>query len=88
MITVQFFKYPDRLHWRHETHRLGEDEHGVWLGASTGAIVQRGAEAPMGLNGPTVQLIPPRRLLVAHLQRGRPQVPPLRRHRYAGDLGQ
>ena len=59
MITVQFFKYPDRLHWRHETNRLGEDEHGVWLGASTGAIVQRGAEAPMELKGPTVQLIPP-----------------------------
>jgi protein associated with RNAse G/E len=58
MITVQFFKYPDRPHWRHETHRLGQDEHGVWLGAASGAIVQRGEETPIELTGPTVQLIP------------------------------
>jgi hypothetical protein len=30
--TVQFFKYPDRLHWRHDMVRLGEDAHGVWVG--------------------------------------------------------
>ena len=30
--TVQFFKSPDRLHWRHDMVRLGEDEHGVWVG--------------------------------------------------------
>lgn len=59
MITVQFFKYPDRPHWRHETRRLGQDEHGVWLGAASGAIVQRGAETPIELTSPTVQLIPP-----------------------------
>lgn len=58
MITVQFFKYPDRLHWRHEMIRLGEDEHGVWLGASAGALVQRGSEPPIELRRPFVQLIP------------------------------
>lgn len=58
MITVQFFKYPDRLHWRHDMERLGEDEHGVWLGAAAGAIVQRGTEPPKELHHPFVQLIP------------------------------
>lgn len=59
MITVQFFKYPDRLHWRHEMLRLGEDEHGVWLGAPPGTVVQRGMEPPMTLDHRFVQLIPP-----------------------------
>jgi protein associated with RNAse G/E len=59
MVTVQFFKYPDRLHWRHEMRRLGEDEHGVWLGAAAGAVVQRGTEPPVDLDRPFVQLITP-----------------------------
>lgn len=42
--TVQFYKYPDRLHWRHDMVRLGEDEHGVWIGLRSGATVQRGHE--------------------------------------------
>ena len=57
MVTVQFFKYPKRLHWRHEMIRLGEDDYGVWLGAPAGAIVQRGSEPPMELDHPFVQLI-------------------------------
>lgn len=59
MVTVQFFKYPNRLHWRHEMHRLGQDEHGMWLGAASGTVVQRGTEPPMTLDRPFVQLIPP-----------------------------
>ena len=42
--TVQFFKYPDRLHWRHDMVRLGEDEYGVWVGLRSGGTVQRGHE--------------------------------------------
>ena len=42
--TVQFFKYPDRLHWRHDMVRLGEDEHGVWVGLRSGGTIQRGNE--------------------------------------------
>ena len=59
MVTVQFFKYPNRLHWRHEMRRLGEDEHGTGLGAPAGSTVQRGAEPSMTLDRPFVQLIPP-----------------------------
>lgn len=43
-VTVQFYKYPDRLHWRHDMTRLGEDEHGVWVGLRSGGTVQRGHE--------------------------------------------
>jgi hypothetical protein len=43
-VTVQFFKYPDRLHWRHDMVRLGEDEYGVWVGLRSGGTVQRGHE--------------------------------------------
>lgn len=42
--TVQFYKYPDLLHWRHDMVRLGEDEHGVWVGLPSGGTVQRGDE--------------------------------------------
>lgn len=57
-VTVQYFKYPDILHWRHELVHLGEDEHGVWLGGARGTVVQRGDEPPReGRN--MVQLIPP-----------------------------
>ena len=59
MVTVQFFKYPQRLHWRHEMKRLGEDKHGVWLGAPAGSVVQRGTEPAKKLDRPFVQLIPP-----------------------------
>jgi len=59
MVTVQFFKYPNRLHWRHDMSRLGKDRHGVWLGAPAGSTVQRGTEPPKQLDRPFVQLIPP-----------------------------
>lgn len=44
--TVQFYKYPNRLHWRHDMVRLGEDDHGVWVGLRSGGTVQRGDELP------------------------------------------
>lgn len=45
--TVQFRKYPDRLHWRHDATLLGEDEHGTWVGLTPGATVQCGTEPPV-----------------------------------------
>lgn len=60
-VTVQYYKYPRTLHWRHDLTRLGEDEHGVWLGGEVGAIVQRGHEPPRQLSRPIAQLITPDR---------------------------
>lgn len=56
---VQYRKYDGSLHWRHETHLLGEDEHGIWLAAPTGSTVQRGSEPAKQLPWKYVQLIHP-----------------------------
>lgn len=58
-VDVQYFKHPDSLHWRHELYRLGEDAHGVWLGAAAGATLQRGAETAIRSKTSLVQLIRP-----------------------------
>jgi len=58
-VTVQYFKYPETPHWRHQMLHLGEDAHGVWLGAPIGAVVQRASEPPKDLKRYFVQLIPP-----------------------------
>jgi protein associated with RNAse G/E len=34
-------KWPDRPHWEHDAVRLGEDEHGTWLGAGPGTVISR-----------------------------------------------
>lgn len=60
-VTLQFYKYPDTPHWRHDMTYLGEDEIGVWLGAPMGTTIQRGTEAPMSWHRPFVQLIQPNR---------------------------
>src|SRR5260370_38620472 len=39
--------------------RLGEDEHGVWLGAEAGSTARRGNEPPITYEQPSAQLIPP-----------------------------
>lgn len=42
---LQFLKYPDAPHWRHEDLSvLGEDEHGLWLGSPVGAEHQKGLD--------------------------------------------
>lgn len=56
--TLQFFKNPDIPHWRHEAEWLGEDEHGVWLGARAGSIHQRGSEPRRRILRHQVHLIP------------------------------
>jgi protein associated with RNAse G/E len=53
-----FTKYDGRLHWHAWLDRLGEDEHGVWLGSPTGTVWQRGSEPGVHLP-PSVTLIPP-----------------------------
>ncbi len=50
-------KYDGSLHWHHVMRFLGEDEHGIWLGALAGSTSQRGDEPPIVMNHPYVQLI-------------------------------
>lgn len=57
-VTVQYLKYGNAPHWRHEAIWLGRDEHGTWLGAPAGSIVQRGTEPAIQWPAPYVQLIP------------------------------
>jgi len=53
-----FTKYDGSLHWHQTMQFLGEDEHGIWLGARSGATAQRGNEPPVRFDAPSVQLIP------------------------------
>lgn len=56
-VRVVFTKYDGRLHWHAHLTRLGEDEHGVWLGAPTGTVWQRGTEPRVTLPA-SVTLVP------------------------------
>ncbi|MGH3333034.1 MAG: DUF402 domain-containing protein [Nocardioidaceae bacterium] len=40
-VRVVFSKWGDRPHWECDAHRLGEDEHGTWLGLPQGTVVSR-----------------------------------------------
>ena len=43
-MSLQFFKYPDIPHWRHEDLVvLGEDEYGMWVGCEPGSEQQKGS---------------------------------------------
>jgi protein associated with RNAse G/E len=44
LVNVVFRKYDGSLHWNYLASRLGEDEHGVWLGAPAGTELRRGEE--------------------------------------------
>lgn len=56
-VHVRFTKYDGTLHWHFDVVRLGEDEHGVWLGGADGTPVRRGSEPPLS-STPFALLIP------------------------------
>jgi uncharacterized protein len=58
-VRVVYSKYDGSLHWHHTMRHLGEDDHGVWLGAPAGTSSRRGSEPPVVIGGPFVQLFPP-----------------------------
>jgi uncharacterized protein len=59
-VLVAVRKYDGSLHWHHTMRRLGEDEHGVWLGAPSGTVYSRGDEGPIYASGELrIMLIPP-----------------------------
>ncbi|MFD0339900.1 DUF402 domain-containing protein [Streptomyces sp. NPDC127117] len=43
-VLISVHKYDGRPHRRHSMVRLGEDEHGVWLGAPAGTVCSTGTE--------------------------------------------
>jgi protein associated with RNAse G/E len=45
-VRVVYRKYDGSLHWHQTMNRLGEDTHGVWLGASAGVIARKGEHGP------------------------------------------
>ncbi len=53
-----YTKYDGSLHWHLSMRYLGEDEHGVWLGAPARTSTRRGTEPPVVMEQPFVALIP------------------------------
>jgi uncharacterized protein len=57
-VTVRYTKWDGSLHWHFDMWRLGEDEHGVWLGAPDGTALRRGDDLTR-LSPPFALLAPP-----------------------------
>jgi protein associated with RNAse G/E len=57
-VRVVYTKYDGSLHWHHTMQYLGEDEHGVWLGAPARSTSRRGDEPPVVIRQPFVGLFP------------------------------
>jgi protein associated with RNAse G/E len=58
-VRVVYRKYDGSLHWHQRTRRMGEDEHGIWLGAPAGTVARKGEHGPaVVINTPGVVLIP------------------------------
>jgi protein associated with RNAse G/E len=45
-IRVVYTKYDGSLHWHQRMRRLGEDRHGIWLGAPPGTVARKGEDGP------------------------------------------
>lgn len=58
-VVVQYWKHPRTPHWCQPMQRLGQDEHGTWLGMPEGAPFQKADEEPVPSPTPMVQLIAP-----------------------------
>src|SRR6266540_1141443 len=57
-VWVVYRKYDGALHWHQKMRRLGEDRHGIWLGAPPGAITRRGEEPPVVIEQAHAMLFP------------------------------
>jgi len=58
MVRVVYRKFDGSLHWNYETRLLGEDDHGIWVGADSGTIVHRGPVRTGPVEAPHVLLFP------------------------------
>jgi protein associated with RNAse G/E len=58
-VLVSVRKYDGSAHWRYSAVRLGEDDHGIWLGVRVGTAYGKGAEEVVyRTREPRVVLIP------------------------------
>jgi uncharacterized protein len=57
-VRVVYTKYDGSLHWHYTMRYLGEDEHGIWLGAGPGLAARRGREMVMVIEQAHVLLFP------------------------------
>jgi protein associated with RNAse G/E len=57
-VRVVYTKYDGSLHWNFSMRLLGEDEHGVWLGADSGLVSRKGDGPDVIIKQPHLMLIP------------------------------
>jgi protein associated with RNAse G/E len=58
-VRVVYRKYDGSLHWHQRMRRLGEDGHGIWLGAPPRMIARKGEDGPpIVVDYPHVMLLP------------------------------
>ncbi|MEU8826363.1 DUF402 domain-containing protein [Streptomyces sp. NPDC048636] len=57
-VQVNYTKYDGTLHWNLRMRRLGEDEHGVWLGLPGGSVMRKGHGPDVPLDVAHVLLFP------------------------------
>ena len=57
-LRLVFRKFDGSLHWNYAVTRLGEDEHGVWVGAASGTETFKGTTRKGPVDSPHVLLLP------------------------------
>jgi protein associated with RNAse G/E len=58
LVQVNWTKYDGSLHWNLKMRRLGEDEHGTWLGLPAGSTTRKGYDLTMNLPEAHILLLP------------------------------
>jgi protein associated with RNAse G/E len=58
LVQVNYRKYDGALHWNLRMHRLGEDEHGVWLGLPANSAMRKGHDPEVPIPEAHVLLFP------------------------------
>lgn len=58
LVQVNYRKYDGTLHWNLRMRRLGEDEHGIWLGLPADSVMRKGHDPVVPLAEAHVILFP------------------------------
>jgi uncharacterized protein len=58
LVQVNYRKYDGSLHWNLRMRRLGEDEHGIWLGLPAHSVMRKGHNPEVPLPEAHVLLFP------------------------------